>query len=249
LPPFSPPHIRGGEKKGGKKIITQKYADFILFKQVLDLISLQKHVTLEGLQQILNIKASMNKGLSDTLKAAFPNTSPVPRPVVSTKVIPSGHWVAGFVSGDGSFNVHIAKSKTHLSGFQVQLRFFITQHARDTELLTLLIAYFNCGRITKYKSGWGPPLLHRGSPTCCAGQAIDFSVTGVNNIKSKVIPSAAGWGLGTPTFFLKYSVIGEKAQDFSDFCEIVSLVDQGLHLTDEGLDQIHQIRSARLFFF
>jgi hypothetical protein len=55
--------------------------------------------------------------------------------------------------------------------------------------------------------------------------------------------------LGTPTFFLKYSVIGEKAQDFSDFCEIVSLVDQGLHLTDEGLDQIHQIRSARLFFF
>jgi hypothetical protein len=35
--------------------------DFIFFKQVLDLISLQKHVTLEGLQQILNIKASSSR--------------------------------------------------------------------------------------------------------------------------------------------------------------------------------------------
>lgn len=197
-------------------LITQKHADFILLKLVIDLMNQQKHVTLEGLQQILNIKASINKGLSDTLKAAFPNINPVPRVIVSTKVIPSGYWVAGFVSGDGSFNVITAKSKTHLSGFQVQLRFFITQHIRDNELFTLLEKYFNCGRIVEYKSG----------------QTIDFAVTGIKNIKSNIIP-----------FFLKYNIRGEKAQDFSDFCEIVRLMDQGLHLTDDGLNQIRQIIS------
>ena len=197
-------------------LITQKRADFVLFKQVVDLIKHKKHVTLEGLQQIVDIKASMNNGLPDTLKAVFPNTNPAPRPINSTKVIPSGFWVAGFVSGDGSFNVNIIKSKTHLSGYQVLLRFFITQHIRDKELLTLLIGYFNCGRISNYKSG----------------QAIDFTVTGVKNIKSSIIP-----------FFIKYNIRGEKAQDFSDFCRIVNLMDQGLHLTDEGLNQIRQIIS------
>jgi hypothetical protein len=54
----------------------------------------------------------------------------------------------------------------------------------------------------------------------------------VKNIKSNIIP-----------FFLKYNIIGEKALDFNDFCQIVNLVDQGLHLTDEGLNEIRQIRS------
>jgi hypothetical protein len=34
------------------------------------------------------IKASMNNGLSDELKAAFPNTKPVNRPAVDFKGIP-----------------------------------------------------------------------------------------------------------------------------------------------------------------
>jgi hypothetical protein len=41
---------------------------------VVELMIQKKHVTLEGLQQIINIKASMNLGLSDALKSAFPYT-------------------------------------------------------------------------------------------------------------------------------------------------------------------------------
>lgn len=40
-----------------------------------------KHLTEEGLQEIINNKASLNLGLSDRLKVAFPNTTPVPRPL------------------------------------------------------------------------------------------------------------------------------------------------------------------------
>jgi hypothetical protein len=46
------------------------------------------HLTLEGLNQIVNIKASMNLGLSDKLKAEFKGYSPVEKPVVNNEKTP-----------------------------------------------------------------------------------------------------------------------------------------------------------------
>jgi hypothetical protein len=43
------------------------------------------HLTTEGLNQVVNIKASMNLGLSDMLKAEFKGYSPVERPVVNNE--------------------------------------------------------------------------------------------------------------------------------------------------------------------
>jgi hypothetical protein len=42
----------------------------------------KEHLTSEGLQEIINLKASMNLGLSDELKVVFPNTNQVSRPKV-----------------------------------------------------------------------------------------------------------------------------------------------------------------------
>ena len=41
-----------------------------------------KHLTLEGIQEIVNIKASINLGLTENLNKAFSNTIPVAIPVV-----------------------------------------------------------------------------------------------------------------------------------------------------------------------
>jgi hypothetical protein len=41
-------------------LLTKKSADFILFKQVVELMSKKGHLSMDGLNQILNIKASMN---------------------------------------------------------------------------------------------------------------------------------------------------------------------------------------------
>lgn len=70
-------------------LITQKRADFELFKQVVELMN-NKELTLD-LQQIVNIRASINKGLTEVLKAAFPDTKPVPRLVVSDQEIKDPH--------------------------------------------------------------------------------------------------------------------------------------------------------------
>jgi hypothetical protein len=46
------------------------------------LIYRKEHLTPEGFHKILAIKASINHGLSSSLKEAFPDITPVPRPTV-----------------------------------------------------------------------------------------------------------------------------------------------------------------------
>ena len=110
-------------------LITQKQGDYLLFKQVIEIMNCQEHHTPVGLKEILNVRASINKGLSDELKASFPDTIPVPRPVVSDQVIKDPNWVSGFSSGEGCFYISITKSSQYKSGAQVKLRFQLTQHS------------------------------------------------------------------------------------------------------------------------
>jgi hypothetical protein len=70
-------------------LLTQKRADFELFKQAVEIVNRKEHLTSEGLQKTVNIKASINKGLSAELNSAFPSTKPVPRPEVEFSVIPN----------------------------------------------------------------------------------------------------------------------------------------------------------------
>ena len=68
-------------------LLTQKKADFILFKKIISLINNKEHLTLEGLQKILCIKSSLNLGLSDELKNIFPNIKPIERPLIKNQKI------------------------------------------------------------------------------------------------------------------------------------------------------------------
>ena len=73
-------------------LITQKKADFVIFKRILEIVSSKGHLDNEneegGLQEIVNLRAALNLGLSDTIKAAFPNTIPVVRPAVENLTCP-----------------------------------------------------------------------------------------------------------------------------------------------------------------
>lgn len=90
-------------------LITQKRADYELFKQAVELMSQKEHLTPEGIQKIIAIKASVNLGLAEELKVAFPNTIPVPRPIVEGKEIKDPNWLSGFVSAEGCFLIVVKK--------------------------------------------------------------------------------------------------------------------------------------------
>ena len=108
------------------------------------------------------------------------------RPSVKLQQIQDIHWLAGFVSAEGCFSVSIKRSKVSI-GFQVFLRFIITQHARDEQIMRSLVKYLDCGNI--YKNG----------------NAFDFRVTKTDDIVNKIIP-----------FFKEYPILGVKAFDFAD---------------------------------
>lgn len=61
-------------------LVTNKHADFSLFKEVYNLMVNKEHLTPEGLHKIAAIRASMNRGLSDNLKGVFPNLATIERP-------------------------------------------------------------------------------------------------------------------------------------------------------------------------
>ena len=53
-------------------LISEKYSNFLLFKEVFHIMECKPHLTENGLYKIVAIKASMNRGLSPELKLAFP---------------------------------------------------------------------------------------------------------------------------------------------------------------------------------
>lgn len=68
-------------------LITQKNADFELFKLALNILIKKEHLHKEGLKKIINIRATMNKGLSEALKNCFTSVTPVTRPLVKSFTI------------------------------------------------------------------------------------------------------------------------------------------------------------------
>jgi len=195
-------------------LITQKRADYLLFKQVLELIKNKEHLTKEGLNKILAIKASMNKGLRDELKSAFPSIIPVARPLVVNQLIPDPNWVSGFASGEGCFYIKIGKSSLSKTGFQVLLNFKITQHLRDEQLLQSFIGFLGCGNYSRLNKDAG-----------------DFVVNRLSDLTNKIIP-----------FFKKYPILGIKSKDFEDLKIVAELMSNKEHLTALGLEKIKQIK-------
>ena len=145
-------------------LITQKWTDFLLFKKAYELILNKQHLTIEGLIKLVEIKALINKGLPDQLKEAFPKFKLNKSRCEVIKEIPDPNWIAGFTSGEGSFNVRVFKSSSHAIGYQTQLRFQITQQARDKFLMERLVSYLDCGYISE------------------RGDIIDFKVTKYSDI-------------------------------------------------------------------
>ena len=104
-----------------------------MFKSVLELINKGENLTKEGIIKILAIKASMNSGVIPEVFVS--DIVPIIRPDSTDIGILDPYWLVWFVEGEGCFFVDIYKSKTHKIGYQVKLKFQITQHSRDYLLM------------------------------------------------------------------------------------------------------------------
>jgi hypothetical protein len=198
-------------------LITQKRADYELFKQVLLLVLDKQHLTAVGIQKIVDIKASINLGLTEELILKFPNTNPVVRPLVELPKVPHPQWIAGFTDGDGCFMIRTRKASAYKLGYSVFLGFVLSQSIRDSVLMESFIKSFSCG----------------GYSVSTNGEACEYHVYKFADILNIIIP-----------FFKNYPLQGTKSLDFADFCKAAEIVKTKGHLTEAGLEQILEIKST-----
>lgn len=194
-------------------LITQKLADYLLFKQSIDLIQEKLHLTEKGLLTLVGIKSVLNWGLSEKFKETFPNMIPVVRPKVDISEIKDVYWLIGFVEGEGSFMVIIQESKSKKTTDNISLRFVITQHSKDSVLLDNISNYLGCG-------------------ICyCSRNEVNLTVSTFSDI-NKII-----------SLFNKYPLLGTKKEDYLDFCKVAELIKSKDHLTKQGIENIKRIKS------
>jgi len=197
-------------------LVTNKQSDYLLFKKVVYFMEQGIHLTIEGLNKIMSIKAVLNKQeISDGLNLAFPNIEPISRPDIKDRKIKSLHWLPGFTDAEGCFFVALKKSQGSKLGETVWLRFILTQHNRDEDFLKSLISTLNCGRYIP-KSGYG-----------------EFIVEKFTDVNDKVIP-----------IFEEFKLHGIKSKNYEDFKKVALLMKNKVHLTREGLDTIKKIKGT-----
>jgi len=195
-------------------LITQKLADYLLFKQSIDLIQEKLHLTEKGLLTLVGIKSVLNWGLSEKFKETFPNLIPVVRPKVDISEIKDVYWLVGFVEGEGSFMVIIQESKSKKTTDNISLRFVITQHSKDSVLLDNISNYLGCGKCY------------------CSRNEVNLTVSTFSDI-NKII-----------SLFNKYPLLGTKKEDYLDFCKVAELIKSKDHLTKKGIENIKNIKNS-----
>lgn len=188
---------------------SKKYTDFVLFKRAYLLVKNKEHLTNEGVLKLANIKASMNT----KIMVDIPGIVPVELPVLDEITMLEPDWISGFTSAEGCFTVSIKKSKGSL-GMTSFMRFILTQHSRDHNLMILLQNYFGCGKIN------------------CGGDATYLVVQKLSCLTDIIIP-----------FFDKYRLNGNKVKDFEDFKLIAQLMNSKAHTTKNGIDKIKEIKN------
>jgi hypothetical protein len=124
-----------------------------------------------------------------------------------------GHYLAGFTDGEGSFNVSFRKRGDYAMPWKVSLCFNVSQ--RDKVILALFKQHLKCGTLRSREDGvWY------------------YEVNNFTAIVENVIP-----------FFDRFGFLSaKKKRDFLKFREIARLIQDGRHLSKEGIRDILAIR-------
>ena len=131
-------------------------------------------------------------------------------------------WIVGFVDGEGCFSVPIFRNETCRFGWQVQPEFVVVQGERSLDVLHMLRRYFGCGYV-------GRNARHDDHRE----DLYRFNVRSRADLTGRIIP-----------FFEANPLRTAKREDFLKFSEVVSMMQEKLHLTVEGIERIGTIAST-----
>jgi len=123
-----------------------------------------------------------------------------------------GNWIAGFVDGEGSFNVPVRRERDRGLPWRVSLSFNVSQIGEEAP--ELLRSVFDLGTVRGRDDG-----------------VFYFEVTKPADIRDRVFP-----------FFDRFQLRSPKRNDLVVFRKITELVLSGRHLSVSGIEEALSLR-------
>jgi len=128
-----------------------------------------------------------------------------------------GHYVAGYVDGEGCFCISFNPRQKLATGWEVRPSFSVSQNGDRAEVLYRIQAMFQCGTI-------------RRDP---ANQTLKYETRSLQMIVEHVIP-----------FFQRFPLLSAKYNDFLAFKAVCELMVLDAHRSSDGLVRIQQLVST-----
>ncbi len=140
------------------------------------------------------------------------------------------HFVAGFVSGEGSFFVSTRSSSAHKLGIAVTCGFSIKVRVDDRELIDLVWRALGFAgsvyeiQAERYRYADDEPIKRNDAVMLMARKRTDLT--------ERVIP-----------FFDTYPLRGRKRESYELWKDVVQMMERGEHVTQAGLETIMEIKA------
>ena len=207
-----------------------KLVAYNIFKTVALMIIEKKHLTLEGLIQILNLSYFMNKETSSLAFALWAKVRtdeskeilvnklidkygelPTVLDIVLANNITNNkkpltlEFVRGLIDGDGSFNVSFVTTRR-----RINVNFTVVCELSSITVLNDLVDFFSCGTVYKLQSN-----------------AARYQVQNVEDMLDKIYPKFKD---------VKFNTI--KQNHFEKTIKVAELIKNNGYKTDEGLKTI-----------
>ena len=126
-----------------------------------------------------------------------------------------GYYIAGFVDGEGSFNISLKKRKDYVGQWKLAASFNVSQ--KDRVILAFVKRVIGCGTLRTRKDG-----------------VVYYEVTNVVSLYENVLP-----------FFKRFRFLSaNKKRNLAIFEKIVKKMYFKEHLTREGFQEIVKLREA-----
>ena len=129
----------------------------------------------------------------------------------------NNYYISGFIDAEGSFSVLCTRSKKMKLGWRIIVNFQIHLHKRDLELLI---------RIKEALGGVGS-IYNHGSKDC------SYMVHSLLDLTNSIIPH-----------FDKYPLLTKKREDYEFFKQVVQMMNNKEHLTEQGFKKILSIKAS-----
>lgn len=133
-------------------------------------------------------------------------------------------YILGLVDGEGSFTVYLRnpdERKRVKRRVVAEPRFYMKLIEKDKDTLYKLKEFFGCGNVYFQKD------VRQNHQHCYR-----YEVTNRKDLTEIIIP-----------FFRKHSPrFVSKRKDFEIFCRLMLRINAGIHLTEDGLRQLYQMK-------